>query len=56
MSRVVGALAKRKGIELTLDGVADYAAIKEREYDRLAQILRESLDMTAVYKTIGANR
>ena len=56
VSRVVGALAERKGIELTLDGVADYAAIKEREYDRLAQILRESLDMAAVYKTIGANR
>ena len=56
VSRVVAALAERKGIELTLDGVADYAAIKEREYDRLAQILRESLDMAAVYKTIGANR
>ncbi|MBU5430166.1 cobyric acid synthase [Kineothrix sp. MSJ-39] len=41
-------LAERKGRSLHA-GMTDYAAFKEQQYDKLAETMREYLDMDAVY-------
>ena len=46
---VLKVLAKRRGLRLDLDGLMSYRNIKEAEYDKLADTLREHLDMDAVY-------
>ena len=48
---VINALADRKGIDAcdVLAGAIDHREFKEREYDRLADILRQHLDMDAIY-------
>ena len=43
------ALADRKGITLSEYDAADHRDFKEKEYDRLADILRNSLDMEKIY-------
>lgn len=46
---VIGALAEKKGIRLE-DGVfEDYRTFKEKQYDKLADVLREYLNMEEVY-------
>ena len=45
------ALAARKGMTLD-DAVLDTAQIKEREYDRLADTVRQSLDMELIYRIL----
>jgi adenosylcobyric acid synthase len=50
--RLVSSVAEAKG--LSLEGEAmDYQAFKEKEYDKLADVVRESLDMDYVYKITG---
>jgi adenosylcobyric acid synthase len=49
---IVAALCKEKGIALELAGSMDMADYKEREYDKLADILREHLDIQAIYKML----
>lgn len=34
-------------------GQMDYIAYKEEQYDKLAEILRESLDMEKIYEIMG---
>ena len=46
---VVKALAERKGIVLSGYDAVDHRDFKEKEYDRLADILRQSLDMDRIY-------
>lgn len=46
---IVKALADRKGICLTKSEAEDHRDFKEKEYDRLADILRDSLDMDRIY-------
>ena len=46
---IVRALGKKKGISASLEKALDYREIKEREYDKLAETLRQYLDMDAVY-------
>ena len=48
---VVRTLADRKGIDVgdVLPSAIDHREFKEREYDRLADILRQHLDMAAIY-------
>ncbi len=46
---VVKALAERKGIALSGYDAVDHRDFKEKEYDRLADILRQSLDMDRIY-------
>jgi len=48
-SAVVKALADKKGAELSVSAAEDHRAFKEKEYDRLADTLREHLDMDRVY-------
>ena len=44
------ALASNKGLELSEVEAMDYAAYKERQYDRLAEILRQHIDMKRIYE------
>ena len=50
---IAAALAARKGITLEMAGQLDYRAYKEEQYDKLAEILRESLDMEKIYEIMG---
>ena len=49
--RLASALAENKSVTLTDNG-ADYHSIKEAEYDKLADIVRENLDMEFIYRLI----
>ncbi len=53
-SALVSALLKAKGLPEELPGEKDfdYRAYRESQYDKLAEILRESLDMAAIYKML----
>ena len=53
---IVMSLARRKGIELETPEAADYSKIKEREYDRLADLIRAGMDMEAVYAMLAEAR
>lgn len=46
---IVNILAVRKGVRVKTDEVMDYAAFKETQYDKLAEVLREYLDMDYIY-------
>ncbi|MGL6219736.1 MAG: cobyric acid synthase [Lacrimispora sphenoides] len=46
---IVEALAKKRGITLDLDGSFNYQEYKEEQYERLAALLRDSLDMEQIY-------
>lgn len=52
----VEGLAKQKGISLELAAVEDYKTVKEREYDRLAETMREYMNMELIYEMIGIKR
>ena len=43
---------QEKGITLEMAGQLDYRAYKEEQYDKLADIIRENLDMKMVYEII----
>ena len=49
---VVNSLAEKKGISIGTGEVEDYARLKEREYDRLADTLRKSMDMEYIYSIL----
>ena len=46
---IVEALAKKKGISLEVDDGFSYQEYREKQYDRLAADLRDSLDMEWIY-------
>lgn len=46
---IVKSLAEKKGIALDCGQVMDHAAFKEAQYDKLAAVLREYLDMDYIY-------
>lgn len=50
--RIVNLLAERKGISWQVDREYDYAAVKEKQYDELADILREHMDLSYVYSIL----
>ena len=49
---ITSALAKRKGIETPGFHILDYEQYKQQQYDRLAYVLREALDMNRIYRII----
>lgn len=49
---IVRALAERKGVDPALLGRVSGEEHKQREYDRLAQTLREHMDMKTVYRIL----
>ena len=50
---LAGALAARKGLDWEPEARMDYKAYREQQYDRLAQALRESLDMERLWGIMG---
>ena len=52
LSGLTKILLRQKGIEDTADAPFDVAAHKQREYDKLADLIRSSLDMQAVYDIV----
>lgn len=51
-SAVVNALADRKGVQLSGGDISGHRDFKEKEYDRLAAMLRENLDMDRIYSML----
>jgi adenosylcobyric acid synthase len=51
-SSVVKALADAKGVDIDLKGAADHREFKEKEFDRLASGLRDSLDTDRIYSML----
>ena len=49
---VVKALADKKGVSLNGGDASGHRAFKEKEYDRLAAVLREHLDMDLIYSVL----
>ena len=47
--RIVQALAEKKGVAIKEGMSEDYHAFKERQYDQLADTLREYLNMEEIY-------
>jgi adenosylcobyric acid synthase len=52
-STLIKALADKKGIELKASEQVDYKAFKESQYDVLAEMIREYMDLDTVYRMIG---
>ncbi len=50
--RLVDSLCERKGIDPAQISAVDFAAYKEKQYDLLAQGVRESLDMDLIYRIL----
>jgi adenosylcobyric acid synthase len=48
-STIVKSLAEKKGISLIDTEIEDYQSFKEKQYDKLADTLREYLDMDKIY-------
>lgn len=46
---IVDYIAGKKGIDVNESNILSYKSFKEKQYDRLADTLREYLDMDAVY-------
>ena len=38
-----------EGVALEAEEIPDYQEVKEREYDKLAELIRGSVDMEAIY-------
>ena len=53
---IVGALAARKGVTVETAGALSRRAYKEREYDHLADVIRQNMDMEAVYAMLREAR
>ena len=51
-SAVVNALAEKKGVALSGGDTSGHREFKEKEYDRLAAMLRENLDMDFIYSIL----
>ena len=49
VSEIAKTLAANKGVDLEAGSAIDYAELKEREYDKLADVIRSSMDMDAIY-------
>lgn len=49
---IIQSLAEAKGMSLSDISVMDYKAFKEKEYDKLAQGIREYMDMDEIYKML----
>ena len=49
---LLGALCRRRGLSPAILTSFDPAAYKERQYDLLAQAVRENLDMDLVYRIL----
>lgn len=54
--RICNMLAAKKGDEFPEEGSINYKAFKQEQYDRLADTVRQNLDMKKVYEILGIKR
>lgn len=54
--KIINNLRRRKGLGPLKERPADYQAFKQGEYDRLARLLREHLDMERVYESVRGGK
>ena len=54
-SHILNKVRERKGIDKVNENFS-FAEYKDREYDKLAQVLRENLDIRAIYGIMGCDR
>lgn len=52
VSRIVSELARKKGVTLEIETGMDLREFKETQYDLLADVLREHMNMEAIYKVL----
>jgi len=50
---IMSALCKKKGIDIDTALVKDFKEFKEAEFDKLADTIRQFMDMDAIYKILG---
>ncbi|MCX7746414.1 MAG: cobyric acid synthase [Clostridia bacterium] len=53
---LINNIRKRKGLDKMVDLTLDFKEFKESQYEKLAEIVRGSLDMKLVYEIIGGSR
>lgn len=53
---LIDTLAKRKNISVDTKSIQDYRAFKEEQYDKVAEIMRQYLDMDSIYKMMGITK
>ena len=51
--RIVEAIGKEKGVDVSQMTGVDFASFKETQYDKLASGLREHLDMKKIYEILN---
>lgn len=51
---MINSLRKKKGLEEIRENEVEFKAFKESQYNKLADMIRQNLDMDAVYRIIGA--
>ena len=54
--QLIIALLKQKGLNINEVEAVDMSAYKEEQYDKLAAIIRENLDMSAIYKILNITK
>lgn len=52
VSGIIKALAERKGLDYSSLKIKDYFQYKNEQYDKLADVLRKSIDMDKIYKIL----
>ncbi len=50
---VMGKIAAGKGKTVDTGIIKDYSVFKDSQYDKLAEVLRDSLDMDYIYRIMG---
>lgn len=53
LSVVVDYLKERTGLDIISEEVSDYKDIKDREFDRLAEAMRQNLNIPKIYEILG---
>lgn len=53
---LIACLAEKKGLTMDEVKTVDYASYKQQQYDKLAGLLRQSLDMDSIYRMMGLER
>lgn len=56
VSVVAQSLAEKAGVRLDIGSVLDYREFKETQYDKMADILREHMDMKAIYEMLAIDK
>ena len=54
--KLLNAIRVKKGLEAVENSIISFEVFKQGEYDKLAQILREHVDIAAIYEILGVKK